>query len=69
MKKVALVGFVGLMVSGCTVTTVQSTGPIYRPYSSVYSNPYVYQQPRHYPRCYSTYHRDYYGVHHRRVCY
>jgi hypothetical protein len=70
MKKVALVGFVGLMVSGCTVTTVQSTGPIYRPHSSVYSNPYVYHQPRYrhqshyhhvYPHCRTTYQRGFYG--------
>jgi hypothetical protein len=70
MKKMILVCAMGAMLSGCTVATVQ-TGVYtqYPRYNSVYNNPYVYYQPRHIPRCYTTYVRGYYGhLVHRRVC-
>ena len=72
MKKLILCGALGIVLSGCTVATVQ-TGVAYSSYpryNTAYSNPYVYNQPRHYPRCYTTYQYNYYGAYPgRRVCY
>jgi len=71
MKQMILICAMGTMLSGCTVATVQ-TGVYtqHQRYTPVYNNPYVYHQPRHYPRCYTTYERGYYGhLIHRRVCY
>ena len=70
MKKMILICGMGILLSGCTTTTIQTRtvySPAYPQYSAAHASPYVYQ-PRYYPRCYTTYHRGYYGLQARRVC-
>ena len=69
MKKVALVGFVGLMVSGCTVATVQTH---HTRFVSPHQPRYHHQSHYHhvYPHCRTTYQRGFYGeLRAVRVCY
>jgi hypothetical protein len=75
MKKILLMCGLGVALSGCTVTTVQT----HTRFPSAHANTYVHHQPRYvhrshqhhvYPYCRTTYQRGFYGeLRAVRVCY